>query len=116
MNSFLCLFVPSIISIKMYQHFNHDELLWKELVLNYFLFVFFNHFFSVFVSIFLFGARSSVMNSVDFFPVFALKYCIISIIICIVLPILFQILKQNVDYRVEVIKNEKGEKKCKKRH
>ena len=116
MNSFLCLFVPSIISIKMYQHFNHDDLSWKDLVLNYFLFVFFNHFISAIISVFLFGARSSVMNSVDFFPVFALKYCVISIIICVVLPILFQVLKQNVDYRVEVVKNEKGEKNYKKRY
>ena len=116
MNSILCLLVPSVISIKMYQHINGKVLHWKDMILDYFLFVFFNHFFTVMISIFLFDAKSNIINSIDFFPIFALKYCLISIILCFILPIIFQMIKKNIDYRVEVKKNEKNSKKSKKDH
>ncbi len=114
MNSFLCLLLPSIISIKMYIHLNNNKILWYDLLMYYFIFILFNHLFSTFFSVLLFGLKNSVEVSIYMFPMFAVKYCIVSIFISVLLPIFFQVIRLNINYRVEVKKVEKNKKENKK--
>lgn len=114
MNIFLCLFGMSLISVKMFQHFNHEKYSFQELAIYFFLFTLFNHVLSTMVCVVLFGLRSSVENAIQSYPVFAFKYVIVSMVFAFIIPIFFQVLKENIDYRVEVIKVEKSKKKSKK--
>lgn len=114
MDLVICLLGPSIISMKIYKKINSEEMNWASLVGNYFLFIFFNHLIVTFFSILLFGANSSIEKSLFLFPLFAVKYSIISVFVSLILPFLFKVVRENVSYSVEVKKNEKHKKLFKK--
>ena len=114
MNLYLCLFGMSLISVKMFQHLNHEKYSFQELAIYYFLFTLFNHVLSTMICVVLFGIRNSIEGAIQMFPVFAFKYVMVSLVLSVIIPIIFQVLKENIDYRVEVIKVEKSKKKSKK--
>lgn len=111
MNIYLCLLGPSLISIKIFNHLNDDNLSNKKLIFYYLLFVFINNLISTFISALLFNIKTSIDLNLTNFPILAIKYIIISIIIAIIIPFFTEFLRKNIDYSIEVKTNEKTKNK-----
>lgn len=110
MNLFLCLLGPSLVGIRIFNHFNKGQLSNRDILFYYLLFILVNNFFASAFSVLVFGARTSIDNSLVNFPFFALKYIIISIVLAIINSVLFKVVIENFDYDIEVNKNEKKRK------
>lgn len=113
MNIYLCLLGPSLISIKIFNHLNSERLSNKNIIFYYVLFVFINNFICTFFSVIFFGGKSSIDESLINFPVFAIKYVIVSVIFSCIIPFFVEIVRKNIDYNIEVKKNEKYKSKIK---
>ena len=113
MNLFLCLLGPSLLSIKIFNNLNDNELSNKNIIFNYFLFVFFNNLICTVFSTVVLGGKTSVDASLINLPIFAIKYVVVSIIIAIILPFFVQLINKNIKYNVEVKENEKYKKNVK---
>ena len=113
MNIFLCLLGPSLFSIRIFYHLNKDQMSDRNILFYYAIFVFINNFISLIISVLLFGARDSIDLSLINYPIFTIKYLVLAIILAVVVPFVVKIINENVDYDIEVVKNEKRNNKKK---
>lgn len=109
MNLLICLVCPAFISIKVKEYLNKKKLNIKELIFAFIIYFLFINFLCGIVSVILFGATTSIENSLKVFPVYAVKYLLFAIIFSFVVPVIENIIEKDISFSVEIRKN-KNEK------
>lgn len=111
MNSYLCILIPSIISVFIYEHVTKKRLNTRDSIFVFLLFVLFNNVIASVVCRLLFNIVESLEIHLSSFPMFAVKYIIISLIISVILPVLYIFLEKNIIFKIEVKKKKNEEDK-----
>lgn len=116
MNSFIGLLLPSLIGYKIFLNINKKiKFNIESKVFYYLMFVLFSNTISVFISRFLLGLNNSLDDNLYAYPLFSMKYIIISIIVNIILVVILSFVKE-LSFSISIEKTNRGkhEKKSSK--
>lgn len=99
--AFICLFVPAVISVYVFSWLKKEKVDLNFFVYNYSLFLISINFVIIGVLTFLFKNLDSRLLVTSFTNLFALKYLIISILLSVILPFLFEVISKNFSVDIE---------------
>ena len=114
MNNYLCMLLPSIIGLVLYEKLDNKTNKMKEIIYIYLLMILFVNFISTFICVVIFDLKIGVDCALTDYPLFALKYIILSIVISIVISIIIKWIEKNIKIELSVENNEKKNKSKKK--
>lgn len=107
---FICLFLPSLLALQLDMKLNNITVYNYKLVIKYFLYcLFINYFNNLFVWL-LSNEKNFYYTESSFTNDFCLKYLTLAIIVSVLVPIIFKIIKDNFNLTIAV-KEKKNVKK-----
>lgn len=123
MISLMCYCCPAILAIWMTECIRKENYVIKEWIYYFCLYMVSIHFVILLMLTKVFKHPDALLNTNQFTNLFSLKYLIISLVLVIILPILFTIIKENFHFEMvietfndqRVRSNQRGKKRSKKR-
>lgn len=111
MNSYLCILLPSVIGLMLYEKLEKKKNNLKNLFYIYLIMVLMVNFLSTFICVAIFDLNIGIEYALTSFPFFSIKYICLSTVISIVISIIIKCIEKNVSIELGVEKNEKRNKK-----
>ncbi|MBR2603792.1 MAG: hypothetical protein IKE10_02045 [Bacilli bacterium] len=108
MLEFICYFMPSFISLKIYNYLNKKEFKVKDYFIYYGIFTVLNNI--IVLSIICFKNYNEILYFDRVGITYLFKYLIMMIVSSIITPFIVSIIESNVKFRLEVKKSEKPKK------
>ncbi len=102
-NQLIAIFLPSIIALKIDSCINIKNKSNNILIQNYLIYVLLVNLFSYIITVYLFK-----QTDIIFTYSFTIKYILLSIVLCIILPVLWIYIIKNIAFKLKVEKNEKS--------
>lgn len=106
MEMFIILFIPSMLSIRVYTVINNKKCEMLDLVILYFEYVLFNYILSLIFSIIFFDLDIGLTKAMNDYYIFSIKYLTVAFGFAIIMPFLFKFVKENIKLKLEKCKNE----------
>lgn len=107
MISFICLFFPAIIGVKIFHIFKKGKYDLKELFICYGSIVTISNIITMTIFFYTLSVRNNILDVLNQYPGTAVKYLVLSSIIACVVSLLIEIVDKNLEMKV-IIKNEKN--------
>lgn len=111
MNLFICLFIPGMIAYLMYEKITKVNYDLKHSVMIYMIFTLFINITATVASNVLFDIDYSIESAITNFPIFAVKYVIISVLFALLLPAVVNWLANNISIRISIKKDNRENNK-----
>ncbi len=98
-------FIPSIIGVRINNYFNKD-LKFKNIIYNYTTLLFFSFIVNILIMYNVFGIKEDIFKVFDSDIILFMQMAIISFIVNVILVFIGLVIQKNVDFKIEVEKNE----------
>lgn len=98
-------FIPSIIGVRINNFFNKD-LKFKNIIYNYTTLLFFSFIVNILIMYNVFGIKEDIFKVFDSDIILFMQMAIISFIVNVILVFIGLVIQKNVDFKIEVEKNE----------
>ena len=98
-------FIPSIIGVRINNYFNKDLKL-KNIIYNYTTLLFFSFIVNILIMYNVFGIKEDIFKVFDSDIMLFTQMAIISFIVNVILVFIGLVIQKNVDFKIEVEKNE----------
>lgn len=98
-------FIPSIIGVRINNYFNKDLKL-KNIIYNYTTLLFFSFIVNILIMYNVFGIKEDIFKVFDSDIILFTQMAIISFIVNVILVFIGLVIQKNVDFKIEVEKNE----------
>ena len=98
-------FIPSIIGVRINNYFNKDLKI-KNIIYNYTTLLFISFIINVLVMYNVFGIKEDIFKVFDSDIILFMQMAIISFIVNVILVFIGLVIQKNVDFKIEVEKNE----------
>ena len=110
MLAIIAILFPSVVGLKIIEHFSRKFVL-KDYVYYFVFLLLCSTVLNCVVSYLIFHVGFDVFSQLNLYPIYFCKYAIISTIINTLLAFISVIIKKNLNFEIEVKKNEKSVKK-----
>ena len=105
MYSMFALFIPSMIGVRINNYFNKD-LKVKNIIYNYITLLFFSFVINAFIMYSLFNVKENIFDAINQNTILFVQCAGISMVVNVILVLIGLVIQKNVQFKVEVEKNE----------
>ncbi len=109
MYSLFVFFIPSILGVKLIDYFGKGLSL-KNTLYTYVYLLTFSFMGNVTVAYKLFEITGDIFQTINSYPMLFVKMALVSIVINVVFAFIWLIVRKNVEFKIEVVENEKKNK------
>lgn len=114
MMQFICYFFPAMIAVWMTEIFDKKNFELKQIIYHFCMYTILINAIIFLILILFFNPESSYLAPVGFSYAFTIKYLGFSLVLSIIIPFIFKIIKNNINIDIEIEKIEKKNDKKKK--
>lgn len=110
MLTFIALFIPSAVGLKLIDYFDKG-LDFKRNIYYYILLLLLSTIITNVLVYLFFGVANNITAYLDSLPIFFAKYALVSLVLNLLLGLIIVVIRENISFQIEVEKVEKERKK-----